>query len=130
MFVFCNSTGHAVGIAAEYHENLFGHYVLDDATFISKVDVAEVLDTDTSIPEDFIPGKYLFNGTEFILNNNWIEPTQDPEPPREQDADTLSQRVSSLEQQNKTLLAQLEASIQSNQMLEDCLVEMAGIIYA
>lgn len=130
MFVFCNSIGHAVGIAAEYHENLFGHYVLDDTTFISKVDVAEVWDTDTNIPDDFMPGKYLFNGTEFIKNDNWIEPTQDPEPPEEPETETLSQRVISLEQQNKTLQAQLEASIQSNQMLEDCLVEMAGIVYA
>ena len=30
----------------------------------------------------------------------------------------------------KTLEAQLEASIQSNALLEECLVEMAGIVYA
>ena len=130
MFVFCNSAGHVVGVAAEYHENLFGHYVLDDTAFISKVDVAKVWDTDTSIPEDFVPGKYLFNGTEFIKNDNWIEPAQDPEPPEEPETETLSQRVTSLEQQNKMLQAQLEASIQSNQLLEDCLVEMAGVVYA
>lgn len=38
--------------------------------------------------------------------------------------------LKNLEQENKVLKAQLEASIQSNQMLEDCLVEMAGIVYA
>lgn len=35
-----------------------------------------------------------------------------------------------LAQENKVLKAQLAASIQSNQMLEDCLVEMAGVVYA
>ena len=43
---------------------------------------------------------------------------------------TPEQQIAELEQQNKTLQAQLEASIQSNQMLEDCLVEMAGVVYA
>jgi hypothetical protein len=38
--------------------------------------------------------------------------------------------IKDLEQENKVLKAQLEASIQSNQMLEDCLVEMAGVVYA
>ena len=38
--------------------------------------------------------------------------------------------LKNLEQENKVLKAQLEASIQSNQMLEDCLVEMAEIVYA
>lgn len=41
-----------------------------------------------------------------------------------------AESIKSLEQENKLLKAQLEASIQSNQMLEDCLVEMAGIVYA
>lgn len=43
---------------------------------------------------------------------------------------TPEQQIAELERQNKTLQAQLEASIQSNQMLEDCLVEMAGVVYA
>lgn len=38
--------------------------------------------------------------------------------------------LKNLEQENKVLKAQLEASIQSNQMLEDCIVEMAEIVYA
>jgi hypothetical protein len=38
--------------------------------------------------------------------------------------------LKNLGQENKVLKAQLEASIQSNQMLEDCIVEMAEIVYA
>lgn len=56
------------------------------------------------------------------------EPTPDPEPEPEQP--TWAERIEALERGNKTLQAQLEASIQSNQMLEDCLVEMAGVVYA
>lgn len=52
----------------------------------------------------------------------------DPEPEPEQP--TTEERLAALEKENKMLQAQLEASIQSNQMLEDCLVEMAGVVYA
>lgn len=38
--------------------------------------------------------------------------------------------LKNLEQENKVLKAQLAASIQSNQMLEECIVEMAGVVYA
>ena len=54
------------------------------------------------------------------------EPTPEPEP----EQPTWAERIEALERGNKTLQAQLEASIQSNQMLEDCLVEMAGVVYA
>lgn len=49
-----------------------------------------------------------------------------------QDTQVLQHEESlkNLEQENKVLKAQLEASIQSNQMLEDCIVEMAEIVYA
>ena len=42
----------------------------------------------------------------------------------------LSQKNTQLETENKQLTAKLEASIKSNQMLEDCIVEMAEIVYA
>lgn len=42
----------------------------------------------------------------------------------------LSLKNTQLETENKQLTAKLEASIKSNQMLEDCLVEMAEIVYA
>lgn len=58
------------------------------------------------------------------------EPKPEPEPEPEPEQPTWAERIEALERGNKTLQAQLEASIQSNQMLEDCLVEMAGVVYA
>lgn len=42
----------------------------------------------------------------------------------------LNKQNADLTAENKQLIAKLEASIKSNQMLEDCLVEMAEIVYA
>ena len=58
------------------------------------------------------------------------EPELEPETEPEPEQPTWTERIEALERENKTLQAQLEASIQSNQMLEDCLVEMAGVVYA
>ncbi|ODU56964.1 MAG: hypothetical protein ABT01_02965 [Clostridium sp. SCN 57-10] len=38
--------------------------------------------------------------------------------------------LTQLQEDNKLLRAQLTATIQSNQTLEDCLVEMASVVYA
>ena len=38
--------------------------------------------------------------------------------------------IQNLIDQNKLLMSKLEASINSNAMLEECLVEMAGVVYA
>ena len=43
---------------------------------------------------------------------------------------TGKERIDALEAENKELQAKLAAAIQSNQMLEDCIVEMAGVVYA
>ena len=40
------------------------------------------------------------------------------------------EKLAALEAENKRLTSKLDATIQSNQMLEDCLVEMAEIVYA
>lgn len=39
-------------------------------------------------------------------------------------------KLSALEAENKRLNAKLSAAIESNSMLEECLVEMAGVVYA
>lgn len=54
-----------------------------------------------------------------------LEVTDDgtPEP-------TLRERVTQLEGDNTTLSAQLKAATESNAFLEECIVEMAGIVYA
>ena len=75
---------------------------------------------DTFVGDTYVNGEWQQTGNR--------EPTELPEPPAPQP--TTEERLAELEQQNKTLQAQLEASIQSNQMLEDCLVEMAGVVYA
>lgn len=75
---------------------------------------------DTFVGDTYVNGEWQQTGNR--------EPTEPPEPPTPQP--TTEERLAELEQQNKTLQAQLEASIQSNQMLEDCLVEMAGVVYA
>lgn len=43
---------------------------------------------------------------------------------------TADDRIASLEAENKALAAKLSAAIESNSMLEECLVEMAGVVYA
>lgn len=43
---------------------------------------------------------------------------------------TLRERVNQLESNTTTLSVQLKASIESNSILEECIVEMAGIVYA
>ena len=75
---------------------------------------------DTVVGDTYVNGEWQQTGSR--------EPTEPPKPPALQP--TTEERLAELEQQNKTLQAQLEASIQSNQMLEDCLVEMAGVVYA
>lgn len=39
-------------------------------------------------------------------------------------------QISKLQKENDTLREQLENAIKSNEMLEECIVEMAGIVYA
>lgn len=75
---------------------------------------------DTFVGDTYVNGEWQQTGNR--------EPTEPPEPPVQQP--TTKERLAALEKENKTLQAQLEASIQSNQMLEDCLVEMAGVVYA
>lgn len=77
-------------------------------------------------PEDIIFGDHYEASTATWIRDSFLrdEPAPpDPEP-------TPEERLAALERENKTLTAQLEAMIQSNQMLEDCLVEMAGVVYA
>lgn len=51
-----------------------------------------------------------------------------PEPPEPEP--TLEERLEATEEENRQLKAQVKAQSQSLLMLEDCLVEMAGVVYA
>ena len=59
---------------------------------------------------------------------------ENPDQPVDPDAGethkTYAEKLAALEAENKQLTSKLDAAIQSNQMLEDCLVEMAEIVYA
>lgn len=48
----------------------------------------------------------------------------------EQALKSLAQENDQLHKQLKTTQSQLDASIQSNSVLEECLIEMAGVVYA
>lgn len=49
---------------------------------------------------------------------------------KEIDTEALQRRVESIESENKTMSAEIKAAIESNQMLEDCVAEMAEEVYA
>ena len=57
-------------------------------------------------------------------------PDQPIDPGAGETQKTYAEKLVALETENKKLSSKLEASIKSSQMLEDCLVEMAGIVYA
>lgn len=52
------------------------------------------------------------------------------EDPLETPVQTAEERIVQLEQDKAVMSAQLQAAIQSNSFLEECIVEMAGIVYA
>lgn len=69
----------------------------------------------------WVEGKTAEEIAAIVANVTTSEPTADEQ------RDLL---LAQLQEDNKTLKAQLSASIQSNQTLEDCLVEMASVVYA
>lgn len=68
-----------------------------------------------------IGAKESYNGAAIGLEYN---------PPEKPFEPTLGDRVTSLENENKVLSAQIQAQCESTDFLEDCLVEMASIVYA
>lgn len=63
--------------------------------------------------------KYKNAATGVLLEK---EETAEPQP--------VVDPVEQLQTENKKLTAKIDTLTQSNQMLEDCVVEMAGIVYA
>lgn len=53
-----------------------------------------------------------------------------PEEPEPEPAATISDRVETLETENTLLKAQIKAANEQNSFLEDCIAEMAEIVYA
>ena len=68
------------------------------------------------------PEGWLYDaGTGTFYPEGDIAPSQQP---------TDAQRLAALEAENKELRAKLAAAVESGAMLEDCIVEMAGVVYA
>ena len=63
---------------------------------------------------------------------NWIKaPTVPPEEPEPSEpSQTIDERIVALEATNRQQAAKIAAQTESITMLEDCLVEMAGVVYA
>ena len=97
-----------------------GLYLFDSAVEVPPFDYYAEADETVVIGDTYTSDGWQYTGDR---TPSAPEPTPEPGP-------TTEERLAALERENKTLQSQLEASIQSNQMLEDCLVEMAGIVYA
>ena len=68
------------------------------------------------------PEGWLYDaGTWTFYPEGDIAPSQQP---------SDAQRLAALEAENKELRAKLAAAVESGAMLEDCIVEMAGVVYA
>jgi hypothetical protein len=84
------------------------------------------------LPEDMeIPASFPF--VDIIVEDGIVAAMTEREVPAPEPmtpVPTPEERLAQLEKSNTALSAQLQASITSNAMLEECLIEMAGIVYA
>lgn len=69
--------------------------------------------------------RQVYENSVLTLTNE-PEPEQEPIPDPEQQPDPIIV----LQDENRVLKAQISAVSQSNALLEECIVEMAGIVYA
>lgn len=127
MYILCSSDNCVCAYCATLVETA-DRYICDATVHIQKHLVVSVYErSQEELPADFSADKYLYDGIKASISPAWSEPAQEPEyAPKP----TPEERLAALERENKALQSQLAASIQSNQMLEDCLVEMAGVVYA
>lgn len=85
------------------------------------------------IPEDMeIPSSFPYVDIE-VENGVVVKmtplPVPEPEPEPEPQP-TIDDRVTALESDNNLLKQQLKAASDQNEFLENCIAEMAGIVYA
>lgn len=78
-----------------------------------------------TIPETFPFVEVTAEGGAVTSLTAGTVPGSEPEP-----EPTVAERVNALEAENKELKAKLAAAVESGAMLEDCIVEMAGVVYA
>lgn len=90
--------------------------IVNDANIIENIIVAD---------EEFalsIGAKEGYDGA--AIGDTYSPPPPPPPPP------TTEERVATLESDNNLLKQQLKAASDQNEFLEDCIAEMAGIVYA
>lgn len=88
------------------------------------------------VPEDLeIPSSFPYvdieveNGVVVKMTPLPVPPPPEPEPEPEPQP-TLGDRVTTLESENDLLKQQVKAASDQNEFLEDCITEMAAIVYA
>lgn len=86
-----------------------------------------VIPEDMEIPETFpFVGVEATNGVVTALTPGTVpEPQPEPEP-----TPTVDERVAKLESENKLLKEQVSAQADQAEFYEDCIAEMAAIVYA
>lgn len=92
-----------------------------------------MLPVDYKIYKDGLLVNTIRASPEFIANYcGALGCTYEPEEREEENTPVLSteERLMALEAENKELRAKLAAAVESGAMLEDCIVEMAGVVYA
>lgn len=90
--------------------------IVNDENIIENIIVAD---------EEFasaIGAKEGYDGA--AIGDTYSPPAPPPPPP------TIDERVTTLESENDLLKQQIKAASDQNDFLEDCIAEMAGIVYA
>lgn len=81
------------------------------------------------IPEGVHIGTWCYTESDGFVK--LPEPEPEPEPiPEPEPEPTIEDRLTALEQENNLLRAQIQAASDQNEFLEDCIAEMAGVVYA
>lgn len=83
------------------------------------------------VPESLVADAYANAGyCELVIVGGVLASITPTERPTPESVTPVPDPIVQLQEDNKLLRAQLAATIQSNQTLEDCLVEMASVVYA
>ena len=70
-----------------------------------------------TLPEDYADGKYLYIDGEFVLNPDYVPPD-------------ISPTTEELAKENEMMKAQIQAQSDQMDFYEECIIEMAEIVYA
>lgn len=77
-----------------------------------------------------LPEGYGIGDSYDAATREWSKAPAPAEPEPAPSEPTIEERLASAEAENRRQAAVIEAQTQSMSMLEDCIVEMAGVVYA